>query len=462
MAVLAACSMSAGSPPAPVVTLQAASSDKTILFILADDAHSETLDRMPVTLSLLGPDAGGVRLDRGLVTDPLCCPERASLLTGLYPSVTGVIDVNAHAANVFDDSITLATRFHDAGFTTGLFGKYLNQYDKLWLTGETPYVPPGWDRWLAFFRAEYTGGKFVCKGGPECPTTPVMKNFSYYGNHSTPIVFNQADAFIRSTPGDQFVWLTPYAPHDSATPEPQDKGKCASLTPRRMPSFQTQILNGPQFMIQYPLWTATQIANRDALRIRQCETMFGYERGIAQIIQALSDTGRLDNALIIYTSDNGHNYGEYRWPYDVLKNCRYLDCVRVPLLIKAPGVQARVDTTHPVSGIDLTVTMANYGGVPVPYDSTMGMDAMPMLIDPSAPWREGAYVEVRGGNPQGERFVAVYTDHDSYSELLTPNADREYYDEVSDPWQLTNQIDNPIFADRIAYLQALLATLRVN
>ena len=102
---------------------------------------------MPELQRLLIPS--GTTFLRAYATTALCCPSRASLLTGRYARHTGVID--NHGLPDFDDGSTLATWLDDAGYRTALIGKYLNGY------GETPgavpdnYVPPGWDSWHAFW-----------------------------------------------------------------------------------------------------------------------------------------------------------------------------------------------------------------------------------------------------------------------------------------------------------------------
>ena len=116
-------------------------SSPNVLVIVADDQPTGTVKRMPT----LNGAEGFTRFNSYYDNNPLCCPTRTTLLTGLYSHHTGV-ETNLVAKN-FDDSSTLATWLDDAGYETGLFGKYLNNYP--WDRGAN-YVPPGWDRWSAF------------------------------------------------------------------------------------------------------------------------------------------------------------------------------------------------------------------------------------------------------------------------------------------------------------------------
>ena len=112
-----------------------------IVMILTDDQRVDTLGYMPIVQKTLGKH--GVTFTNAYVSNPVCCPSRATILTGLYSHSTGVYtnDLDGGFAK-FDDSSTIATWLQDAGYHTGLFGKYLNGY-------ESEYTPPGWDRWFA-------------------------------------------------------------------------------------------------------------------------------------------------------------------------------------------------------------------------------------------------------------------------------------------------------------------------
>ena len=115
-----------------------------VVVIVSDDERFDANRRMRNVQLLLGRE--GVTFDRYYTTTSECCPSRASILTGQYPHHTGVV-ANFGPAGYpsFDESSTLATWLHDAGYTTALVGKYLNGYT---LDGNH-HVPPGWDRWVA-------------------------------------------------------------------------------------------------------------------------------------------------------------------------------------------------------------------------------------------------------------------------------------------------------------------------
>ena len=105
----------------------------------------------------------GVTFSEAFTTSSLCCPSRASILTGQYPHTTGVYRSRAFrtAASSFDDTTTIATALRAGGYRTGLFGKYLDSYQSDALAG---YVPPGWDRWVAFVHSQYFGYALTVDG----------------------------------------------------------------------------------------------------------------------------------------------------------------------------------------------------------------------------------------------------------------------------------------------------------
>jgi len=115
-----------------------------VVLIVTDDQPAWTMDTLSTVASAIA--AEGTTFVEATPQAALCAPSRASILTGQYVNRHGVLgNLAPNNAVAFDDGSTVATWLHDAGYTTGLFGKYLNGYEVL-----SPYVPPGWDVWQAF------------------------------------------------------------------------------------------------------------------------------------------------------------------------------------------------------------------------------------------------------------------------------------------------------------------------
>ena len=120
----------------------AAAARPNVLWIVTDDQPRQTLDYMPHTVAQLCDP--GVRFPNGYSAVPLCGPARATLLSGLYPHNHGIRDNStAEPFRIRHEKDTVATRMQAAGYTTALFGKYLNGYNQ-----QSTHRPPGWNRWV--------------------------------------------------------------------------------------------------------------------------------------------------------------------------------------------------------------------------------------------------------------------------------------------------------------------------
>ena len=190
----------------------AATEAPNVLLIVTHDQRYDTLWAMPNVRNLLG--AHGVTFTDAVVSNPLCCPSRATILTGTYSHTNDVWRNGPPHGGFpsFDDSATLATTLDAAGYRTGIFGKYLNLYRR----AAPDYVPPGWDRWFVFDAPAYYGYK-VIDG----------RSFRRFGHrpadYSTTVLADEAVSFIEDGAGPFFAYFAPYAPHGPSTPGPRDE-----------------------------------------------------------------------------------------------------------------------------------------------------------------------------------------------------------------------------------------------
>ena len=154
----------------------------------------------------------GRRYPNAMVPTSLCCPSRASILTGLYAHSTKVWS-NVPGWRAFRDAgmeqRTVAGWLDGAGYRTGLVGKYLN-----WFPGSS--TPPGWHTWHSFIGAN---GSFY-----DYQLLNTDGSVTSYGSapsdYSTDVLRRYAVGFLRSTPTDRplFLYFAPFAPHAPATP----------------------------------------------------------------------------------------------------------------------------------------------------------------------------------------------------------------------------------------------------
>ena len=408
----------------------------SIVVIVTDDQRSDELDGMPIVKSQLMER--GVTFTNGFVVNPICCPSRASILTGEYSHTSGVyrqIPPHGRFEALRDDS-TIATWLDDAGYTTGLVGKYIDGYQHPALTG---YVPPGWDHWTAFVHSGYYDYGLTRNGA----VTQYGRDPSVY---STDLLASDAEAFIRSTQGPMFLYFAPAAPHAPAIPGPGLAGAAVATAPARPPSFdEADVSDKPASVQALPRLTAGQIAAETAFRANQERTLLSVDHAVGGILQALADTGRLQNTLIVYTSDNGILLGEHRWDK---KEVPYDEAIRVPFIVRDDalgGPQGSIDARFALN-VDIAPTVAAAAGVPAPRAE--GVSLLPLVAGLDPPWRTDFLVEHMEGTNRVPTYCAVRSETSMYVRYQT--GEEELYELGADPYELTNVATDPAHATELA------------
>ncbi|GIV00653.1 MAG: hypothetical protein KatS3mg014_2268 [Actinomycetota bacterium] len=419
-----------------------------VVVIVTDDQSFDSIPRsVPVMPYLqaraLDPADHWVVFTRAFVNTPLCCPSRATMLTGRYPHHTGVWG-NADGA-VLDETDTLATWLDAAGYETALVGKYLNGYP----FGRGPYVPPGWDRWW---------GKE--QGGPESiyhdftlieQGTPVAYGPEAY---STDVLADAAVSFIERAPRDRpfFLWFAPTAPHPPAEPAARHAGRYADLALTDPPSLgEPDVSDKPAWVRALPPLDAAGLEAMRNARRRSFETLLAVDEAVRRVIEALRERGELEETVVVFTSDNGLSFGEHRWDR---KSCPYEECIRVPLLVRVPGLAHRVEPAL-VSAVDLAPTILDLTGVR-PTGPLDGASLAPLLRGGPPP-RQEVYLEF-GGDPRVPAWRALRTPRWMYVELAT--GERELYDLRADPFELENLARDPARAAIVETMADDLARYR--
>jgi arylsulfatase A-like enzyme len=426
-----------------------ASARPSLILIVTDDQRSDTLSFMPIAQRELV--ARGTTFTNAFVTTPLCCPSRASILRGQYAHNTGVL-TNGPArgrrsrypggAESFPTQSTLATWLRAAGYRTGLFGKYLNGY-----MTRTREVPPGWDEWQVF------GGAYFDYALNE---NGALRRYGQAPeDYSTDVIARQVVRFIEEAgAGPLFVYFAPFAPHAPATPHPRDASAFRDLPPWRPPSYDEEdVGDKPAWVRRLPPLTPQGEAGGDEFRRNQLRALQAVDRAIGLIVEALRRTGRLESSLLVYTSDNGLSWGEHR--YLARKGCPYEECLRVPFVVRGPGVPAGGADDRFVLNIDIAPTFVDLAAAvaDLPAD---GRSLVPLWRAGDVPWRPAFLAEHWG--PPILTWAAIRTDRWIYVEY--ENGDRELYDLRADAAQLANLAALPALAATVAQLRARLEALR--
>jgi N-acetylglucosamine-6-sulfatase len=427
-----------------------------IVVVLTDDQRLDSLPHdppvMPYLQRQLEASGGWTRYTNAFVNTPLCCPSRATMLTGLYSHRTGV-EGNDEGADL-DESSTIATWLHEAGYRTGLVGKYLNNYP----FDRGAYVPPGWDR---FFAKENQSDATVYRDYTVVDDGVIRTYGSGPRDYATDVLAREAVEFIRSTPQGQpfLLFFTPSAPHAPWTPADRDAGAYSGIDVHDAPSVgEADVSDKPAWVRALPPVTEDQREAFRRDRRRGYETLRAVDAAMRSIDDALRIRGAYGDTVVFYLTDNGYALGEHRWE---TKSCPYEPCVHIPFLVRAPGSPGGTDPRL-VSNVDLAPTIAGLAGVR-PALAPDGESLVPALRGSSPAPRSGVLLEFAGGGGV-PAWSAIRTRSFLWVELDT--GERELYDLTgvlgpADPDQLENRADAAAYAGvrrRLASrLQALLA-----
>ncbi|HEX6115501.1 MAG TPA: sulfatase [Solirubrobacterales bacterium] len=465
-----------------------------VVMILTDDQTLADYNArsMPRTQKLLG--GTGTTFSEAIVTTPLCCPSRASLITGQYGHNNGVL------RNNYDDlrqkESTLPAWLARAGYTTIHVGKFMNQYAQS--TGSDSEVAPGWKQWHSVVTPRYYHYDLQVNG-----RTRKMGSDpdDYLGRvlEETSVKMVERHAPRRKP---FFLELDEYAPHISvgddpsgrcengAVPDPADSGLFADEPLPMPPNFnEADVSDKPSFMQGLPPLDPGSIDDLATLHRCSLASLASVDRAIARIHKAVKRAGELDETAFVFLSDNGFYAGEHRIP--VSKQNPYEEGIRVPMVWSAPrGLVGRSPAAVdlPVANIDVPATILDLAGAE-PCASghrrdcrTLdGRSLVPLLKGNESAWPEDRALVVeldRGKSPvESDGRACDYTGVRTTSGILlehrgaidpaaggacVPLQEFELYDLAADPFQLssihstvTGVAPTPLEADLSARLAKL-------
>lgn len=424
------------------------------IVIVTDDQSFDSLPRDPAVMpylqgALADPNGHWIEFRNGFVNTPLCCPSRATLLTGRYAHEHGV--QTNDDGHLLDEDETIAAWLDDAGYHTGLVGKYLNQYP----FDRDPFVPEGWDRWWGKEQGALTSlyyGYTVIQEGIPTPHGTAETDYS------TDAFAAEAVEFIRRAPLDRpfLLWFAPTAPHPPWVSAPRHEGAYADLSVAPPPSVrETDVTDKPAWVRALPELGPPARADLREDRRRSYEALLAVDEAVRGIVEALEVRGDLDRTVIVYLSDNGYSFGEHRWEK---KLCPYEECTRVPFLVRHPLAASRAEEI-PISGVDLAPTLAELAGI-APPSTVDGQNLVPLLVEGDASGISGTVFSEWVGDDRIPGWWQIRTEDLAYIELAT--GERELYDLRVDPYELANVAEDPAYAQDVERLSAALASFRAS
>lgn len=436
-----------------------------VIMVMVDDMNVSALQYMPNVRSLLaGP---GTSFDNSVVSYSLCCPSRATFLTGQYAhnhDVLGNAPPDGGYAKL-RGAETLPVWLGRAGYHTAHVGKFLNGYG----TANATEIPPGWAEWYGsvdpstYSMWGYTlneNGNLVTYG------TPAVENPALY---QADIYASKAVDYInRRAPATQpfFLSVAPLAPHGERAvtgvdlsqrnprPAPRHRGDLESLTVPKPPNYdEVNVSDKPAYIRSLPRITAAAEDRIEARLKGRLESLLSVDEAVARLVSALQAAGELANTMIVFTSDNGWMQGEHRIVSG--KVVPYEESVRVPLIIRGPGLPAGKHVSTIGANVDLAPTILDAA------DATAGVvldgrSLLPIANDPAS-FPRGIVIET-GPKQSGRWYAGIRSPRWTYVEHST--GERELYDLQVDPNQLTSFHNDPRYLATRQALASRLATLR--
>jgi arylsulfatase A-like enzyme len=463
-----------------------------VLFIISDDLRPELGSYGNPLIKTPNIDrlaARGTRFDRAYAQYPLCNPSRSSLLSGRYPTQTGVMDNNVYFRVRHPDFVTLPQYFKAHGYATLRTGKIFHggiDDEVSWTEGGEPPDPAITGRGsTAAARPTGTSRRqgAAAPGGErdpdeaDGPTTPQARattggghgaasdrivvlegNGETHGDYKTA---TRAIRYLERYKEQPFFLAVGFVKPHSPPTAPR---KFFDLyDPARIalpPDFNTRPEAPPGFpAISIPQRNSDLFIGRDASPTQAREMIRAYyasvsfmDEQVGRVLDSLERLGLRDKTIIVFWGDHGYHLGEKgKWSkaYSL-----YEVGTRVPLIIAPPGAKAQV-SERTVELLDLYTTLAELCGLPGPQ-GIEGHSLVPLLRNPKGKWNYPAFTVTLY---QGTLGKSVRTERWHYAEWNEGRAGAMLFDHSQDPRELKNLAEDPAYSKTVQEMKRLLRQL---
>ena len=476
--------------PVQAATLSTQPVRPNIVMVMADDMRTDDLRFMPAVRQLVRDR--GLEFRNSFSPYPLCCPARASFLTGRYAHNHHVYShTDPYGFKAFDDRRTLATALRASGYNTGFVGKYLNGYgaEPSLVTGGPSfrYVPNGWTDWYGAVerpaRSPYTSG-----GTYNYMHTIFNVNGriddSHRGQYQTDVLGRFARGLVTKYHRSSkpfFLYVSAVAPHfggprerDDPRPVQMSNGRYLTVATPARPRWvrgrfdstitraagqplsgpsEADVSDKPASVRSFPEPNAAEWrAIRESTRQR-AEAEYVLDREVARLVAQLKTSGEYANTVFMFTSDNGYFLGEHHIPQGKIKPQE--PSLRVPFLVAGPGIPHGV-RFDPITTPSVTATIADLAGATMPFPAD-GWSLVPTIREGDQGWRTAVVTEGREGANTfpGDGRTTIGLRLGRWKYVRYSNGDTELYDLDADPNELQSLHRDPAYAEIRERLQGL-------
>jgi len=491
-----------------------------ILFIMADDHAAKAISaygsRIVKTPGIDRIAEEGLRLDHCYVTNSICTPSRASILTGTYNHVNGVTTLVTQLENRWPN---VAKSLQAGGYATAMFGK--------WHLGEGPrHQPTGFDTWRVLpDQGAYYDPDMI---GPE--------GLRYYPGYATDLITDHCLEWLAARDRDRpfFLMCHHKAPHRPFSPAPRHAQLFENETIPVPDSFDDDYKNraraagaakmrvradmnyddlglvwpeglahswseeigwpernrvpnpeDPSDLALFDRNTGERFTFRSREELdhfkyqryikRYLRTVVGIDENVARLLDWLDQDGSAEDTIVIYTSDQGFFLGEHGW-FD--KRFIYEESLQMPFLIRYPAGFGTGTVDAIATNVDFAPTFLDYAGLPIP-SYMQGRSLRPVLAGQVPDdWPEVAYHRYwmhkdaihnafAHYGVRDQRYKLIYWYNEALDQPGARSGDEppewELFDCVADPLELVNVFHDPakagIVRDMIAKLDAKMAEI---
>jgi N-acetylglucosamine-6-sulfatase len=491
-----------------------------VLVVMTDDQPYGDERYMPNVRRL---QRQGTTFTNAYVSFPICCPARATFLTGQYAHNHGVksnFGITGGGFENFDDQDdTLPVWLQDAGYNTAFIGKYLNEYG----AADPTLIPPGWDDWhglVDYSTYNYfnwtinNNGSLRTYGDPEyaeavielaetgveqdlgspaeglAMALRIFQPFEYFGSedpddYQLDVTGRIADDSLRALAADDqpfFLYYAPIAAHRegdfegiggvrTGRPEPDPRPPLRyedtfdDVGLPQDPSFnEADVSDKPETVSERDLIDDETIEELTETHRGQLGSLLAADDWLGRMLRTLRRAGELDDTLIVYTTDQGFFQGQHRIDFD--KYIPYEPAIHIPLVVSGPGVPQGEVVDEPVYSHDLAPTIVDAAGADAGREQD-GVSLLPSIQGEELPERAlllealAPALPFEIGNEVFDHQVPFHgVRTERWKYIDWSFGAEELYDLREDPYELENLAGEPGHAEVQARLAALADDLR--